>query len=309
MNKTLRYLIYVAVGCVSFVTFLYWSFPYGILKETIASEASKASGFAIKIDELSPSFPLGFEAEGVEIDTIVARKLKLRHVEVGVQALPLLIGQVRVHLEVADSRSGQLNTILKFGIFDLIGGNFLPTGVFLESRKYNIAEMVNFYLGKMAGDRNTNVFLQPLLPKITVQGLLDANVEVDLDHSDFSRSVGSSDIKLVKSRLIFDESLQLPEQSFDRAQIKGRFQSGQLLIDKSSVISSSDLTLALAGKLIQKPRIENSVLDVKVDLELREGLKDQLGAILDAMVNRTTQGKLKIKVYGPMSPQPSVEFL
>ena len=55
MKRTLRIFGLIGLFFVSFLVFLFLTFPYEVLKETVAAEVSKATGYLVRIGDLGPS--------------------------------------------------------------------------------------------------------------------------------------------------------------------------------------------------------------------------------------------------------------
>jgi type II secretion system protein N len=311
MKKFTRLFVYLAIGLASLIFFLYLSFPYDVLKESIAVQASAETGLSVSIEKIGPRFLLGLKAQNVRIASPKGDEIELKEVNVGISLLNLLLGKIKVELEFVDKSGGLLDLSAKLGILSLVmskGEMVLPSSIYVEAEKFNFGKFAEFSLKLLAASPSTSILLKPVLEKIGIDGKLNAKVDLSLDNSDFSRSTGSSLISLVDTTVEFDPSMQVPVQRFENAQIKFDLQSGQIAFDQSSRFKTSDIDVTIGGKIAQKGKVELSILDVSINVQLFKELKGQFGMVLDAIANKPTDGKLVIKISG-LLPAPQVKIL
>ncbi len=69
------------------------------------------------------------------------------------------------------------------------------------------------------------------------------------------------------------------------------------------------MDVALTGKIIEKTKIEQSILDLQVNMQFFQELRNQFGFVLNAIAGKETDGKLLIKISGPLVPSPEVKIL
>lgn len=203
-----------------------------------------------------------------------------------------------------DSSQGNLDVDIGFGIFDLIGGSQVPSSISVLADKFNFGNFVELALKSEAAKPETSPFIRPVLEKISVTGKLNAKVDFSLNSSDFSRSTGTINISLADAIVDFDPSMQIPSQRFESAVIKGSSQSGSFTFDPTSQLKTKDLDLAITGKLIEKTKIEQSLVDMEIKIQLFKELKNTFGVILNAVAGKDIDGKLNLKISGPVIPGP-----
>lgn len=310
MRRVWQILILILVGVFSFTFFLYLSFPYDVLKETLAVESSKASGLVVSIDELQPSLMFGLRAKDIKIETPKGYAVKLRQLKVSVNPLGLLIGRIWAGAEIIDAKGGIIDADVSFKIFELISPQSLPlpSNLELSAKKFEIGKFGNLYIKKMLSDPKTNPLLKPVLEKVHFAGQLNGSVDLDLNAADFTRSGGDISLSMAKTSIQFDPSLQIPSQPFSEASVKLRSVGGRVKVDPKSRFRSQGLDIALSGEIVQKTSLEKSLAQLKVDVELFAKLKEQFGFLIDAFTHRSNDGKLSIKISGPLVPGPRVEF-
>ncbi|MBI2601525.1 MAG: type II secretion system protein GspN [Deltaproteobacteria bacterium] len=311
MKNFTRWAIYIIVGLVGFITFLYFSFPYDVLKESIAVETTNATGMAVSIGDLGPSFPLGIEIENTKLGTSEGNEIQIPYASVQVSVLPLLWAHIDVDVEIEDRSQGTLDLSLGLSLFDLLKGSrmILPSSVEIEADKFLFGDLAEFGVKMFAASPGTSLFLKPILEKMGIDGKLKAEVDLSLNVSDFSLSTGTVSFDLKDTVVQFDESMQIPSQKFETAILKASLQNGTATIDKNSRFRTKDLDIAFEGKVLQKTKIEQSVLDISVNLQLFQELRKQFGFALNAISGKETEGKLLIKISGPISPAPKIDLL
>lgn len=304
-------LTFIFVGVFSFLFFLYFTFPYEVLKEAIAMKASEESGLNIQLGELGPSFPFGLEAEKVKVTSPGGHTLHIHKADVNVSLLNLLLGKLAVELELTDEKKGVLDFQVKISLLKLLlRQGSLPNSIYLQADKFVFGKLIDFALNNQAQDPSVNVMLKPWLESVDVDGQLSALVDLSINEGDLSKSVGqanfSFDNTVIKS---LNANLPIPDQRFSKALLKADLQNGILTIDKNSGLISQDLAVAFNGKIVQKPDLLKSQLDLDVGIEMGEPLMEQFGFVLNALINRDTQGRLQIKITGALTPQPNITIL
>lgn len=310
MKNLKNSIIYIVVGVLSFIFFLYLSFPYNVLKETIAVKLSEATGLAVSINDMGPRLLLGLKASDVRISSSSGKDVELSKVSAGLSLMYLLIGRIKVVMEVVDKTNGYIEIGAGFGILSLLTSKEpLPSSLTISAEKFDFGTLVEQMLKAKASSPSTSVLLKPILEKITVVGKLDSKIDMSFDSSDFSRSSGSVLMSLDNALIEFDPNMQIPGQKFKTALIKANSQNGTFQFDPSSGFKSDDITIALTGKIMEKTKVEQSIFDLEISIEMLKNLKDQFGIVLNAVVGKETDGKVKIKVAGPLVPGPEVKFL
>lgn len=309
MKRFSNIIIYVCVALFSLTFFLYLSFPYNILKETIAIQMSNALGLSVSIKDLGPRLFVGLNAEGVQLGAANARNIEFKNISARLSLISLFLAKVRVNVEVNDSTGGNMDVDLSLGIFDLISGNVIPSSVSLVSEKFTFGPLVELGLKLQAGSPDTSPFIKPILEKISVTGKLNSQIDLSLNTSDFSRSTGTVNISLADASIDFDPAMQIPTQKFETAILRASSGGGNFSFDPSSRFKSKDLDIALTGKIIEKTKIEQSILDLMIKVQLSKELKNTFGVVLNAMAGKETDGKLDIKISGPVIPSPDIRIL
>ena len=310
MKKPMRTAGFVLFFIVSFIFFLYFTFPYEVLKETIASEVSAASGFNVRIGKLDSKFPIGIEAKDVVIGAGSDKAVQISKLKARVSVLWLLVGRISVSTEIQDKGGGVLSADVALNAFKLIfSQNFIPSYVELECEQFSIGQWIDFTLTVLSKGSNMNPLVGPLLTKLGFIGKLKADVEVDLDSSDPAQSSGKADIQLKDATLILsDPTFNLPDQKFSKASIQAKMSQGSLVVEKGSGFFANDFVLEMNGKMLLKALLSKSTLDFGVKISLKKALKEQFGSILDAIMGGSKEGEINIKISGNLS-NPNIQTL
>lgn len=309
MKKFGKLIAYLVLAAVSFVFFLYLTFPYEVLKETAILKASDATGLSLEIGELGPSFPLGFKGKEIKVSS-TDYQLRFKSAVVSLSFLSFFIGKARVDLSLEDSKNGHLDCEVALSIFDLIQGFYWPSNIYMKSEKFLFGQLVDFALNQQAQSPGVNLMVKPWLESVDVDGQLDADIDLTIDSSDLKSSAGTAVVKLQNTVLkSLNPNLPIPDQIFTKALIESKLQNGVLTISNKSGFVSQDLAINISGKVLQKPQLAKSTIDFNLGIVLAEPLQEQFGIIFDALAQRETKGKVNIKIQGPLTPQPKVTFL
>jgi type II secretion system protein N len=302
VKRTVQVVSLVLLFLVSFVFFLYVTFPYEVLKESLAAEISAASGFSVQISDLGPKFPIGVKAKSVRIEAPSGTAtLKFDKLAVGVGIFPLLIGRLSIDTEV-ESDQGSLNLGVNFGILSLLKGSLVPRHISVNAENFPVDDLSRFGLAVVGSGPNVNPMLGTAVTSIAFTGELNGKADFVLDLTDATQSTGMVELKINNAFLKFaDQGLGL-DQGFTKALVKARIEGGALQLDKTSGLVSKELEVGLEGKVILKPIPANSQLNMKVAITLNQGLQDQFGVLIDAIIGRSGgDGKFNMQILGSLA--------
>ena len=298
---------YVLLFVVSFIFFLYLTFPYGVLKESMAAFISKQAGLDIHIGELRPSLPLGFDMTDVTLAPVGGGPvLELKEVQIDFSMLNLLFGAIAINLDLLDKDRGEFEASVKFSLIDLLKKNFMPYKIAFDANKFGIGQFIAFGLNRMAMNPNNPAgqLFTPLLDQMKIVGKMQGEASFFLDVGNLSESTGSVDLKLADAALKLENaSLDMADQTFSKAAFKANMASGNLTITKDSGFHTQELMLDFSGDAKLKPQIGQSLLNFNIGFRLDKGLKDKFGFIIDAKGG--TDGAIRINIKGTVD-RPNV---
>jgi hypothetical protein len=291
----------------SLLFFLYLSFPYGVLKEAIASQVQMATGVTVRMESFGPSFPFGFSADGVEIYKGQSPHFKLKSVTARLSIWQLFLARLGVSVEIEDPKGGDLDVGVAFGLFDLIGGNGgLPSIVTMSSKGFAIDSLTSFGIQAAVDSGVGGPMAGPLLAKLGLRGKLSGAIDLRLNGKVPSQTTGDIKVNLTDAVLVLsDPSLNFPDQSFKTAQISASVQGGSVNVDPSTRLITADLEMGIDGKVALRPQMPNSDLSLKAFIKLQGLLGDQYGMILDGLSNGMSKGgMLNLQIAGTLgAPQ------
>lgn len=127
LSRPVRITGMIGLFFISFLFFLYFTFPYGVLKEALRSQIATATGIDVRMKTMGPKFPVGVSADEIEIRSPGSDvPLKFKQVKISVSLLNLLIGRLGVGIGLVDGAGGTLNAGAKLGLFGLMSGDAFP---------------------------------------------------------------------------------------------------------------------------------------------------------------------------------------
>lgn len=275
-----RWVWYIGLFFVSFFIFFLFTFPYGVVKEAAIGELSQATGLNIRVKEVGPSFPIGIDAEDLKISTQDAlATVEFRSADVTISILPLFLGKLQVNAELISKNKGVIDVSASFGLFQLIGSNYIPSSIALESKDFELGPIVTLALREKS--KTANELVKDLMNQITFVGNLTGKTDIKLAASEPIQSTGTVDLQLKKASLVINNpNLALARQVFEKALIKGNLANGKLTIDPNSALNSQELKIAFKGNSVLRNPIENSLLDFLIAIKLEGTIKDNFGFVM-----------------------------
>lgn len=299
----------VALFCFSFIVFLYWSFPYGVLKEALSSQIQVATGMNVRMADLGPAFPLGFNANDVEISGGGDAKVAFKSVSVRLSIWQLFLMRVGINVDIHSGNKGELEFSAAYGLFSLLSGNVsLPSRISLTAEAFPLDGIVSYVLKQAVASGVGGPVAGPILSALGFRGSLNGTALINLDSTSMSQSTG--DVKLVfkdSALLLNDPSIGLPDQIFKTAQITASMLNGTLKIDPNSKFASDELMIGLDGKIGIKNVMAQSDLDLKLAVKLSGGLGDKFGWVMDGLSGGASKGgNLNLQLRGTIgAPVPT----
>jgi type II secretion system protein N len=304
MKKYLEVIILIGLFVVSFIFFLFLTFPYEVLKETVAAELSTATGYNIQIGELGPRIPLGVEAGKVTVDLPDgSRGLSFSRISADVSLLSLLIGSIAPEIELQIGL-GTLRFQTEVGVASVLGGAQLPDTVELDAKDFPLNDFVGF--GINMADPSSNPMLG-LLANIGMKAKLNGNIEMDLDADKPTQSSGFVNLRLTDALLILSHPMVgLADQRFKKALFKAKVESGTVVFDKTSGLLSDELDIGFGGKIGLQSRLESSQLNLEISIKLAGEIQKVFGWIIGSSTNNPSRdSQCVVRVNGPMG-QPNM---
>jgi len=312
-SKTSRFkkIVYIVISSiVCFFLFLYFAFPYGVVKESliasINSDMSKSgTGIYIKIGSLSPSWFTGIKAEKLEIIPSQggASPAKFEEVEVYVNPFALILGKVSVSFDIVYSSKGSpkyFSAQANLSALDLykvltaknpsLVRNTTISSFSLDIKNFPMGSIATVGLNKVNNDMKTSIDPnQQLLSKLTdgmgFQGSLSGKIDLEqTTGTGFDTMRGSGNIRFKGTKLTLDsEEMNLKGLAFNKAGFKFKLDTGTMNIDKSSEFRSPELVVGSYGTL-SFPNRSRKNIEAKLNLHIEVNDKE-LAGILQFMPN------------------------
>ncbi len=296
-----KILLYIFLFLASFVFFVYISFPYTVFKEVLVAKLSQNLGVQIKIKTLSPDLPLGFELTNIEVLQPSGQPgIDLERADIRVSILPLLIGKLTTHLDLESRGKGTFELTVSWNIFNFFSGVTLPTETAIQAKKFKIGHIMKFAAAQGKEALKSQAILADFISKFGMEGNLNGSVKLDLDSSDVSKSSGDINLSVLDGILSIDPSFNLGDQNFEKALIKANLSKGSLVLDDQTGFHTQGMKIDLKGKIALKKNLDDSTLDLSLGVMLLQGLKDQLGFVIDTALHGSN-GAFKAQIRGTVA--------
>jgi type II secretion system protein N len=294
-----RCLGYVLLGIVSFIIFLYLTFPYAVVKEGLVgavSDAMQQMGISarLNIGVLRPDWFTGVALENV---TLVNSRDTTAQVRFGVikarlNVLPLLLGRISVSAYVTQS-GGTLDANFVLPIGGLIAGR--------PSLREGDLRFTNFQIDSFIGQAlsivksSTNPGMATIIPLISVTsagGFLSGKIVVSAsDFADTDTVKGRIDLNTKQMFLhINDNVLQIPRQEFSVARIDATLDKGAVVFGNGTSFVAPDVDLTLGGRVGSSGRQGPVEANITLKLAMRRRIQENIGNIVPVM----------LKCYSPL---------
>lgn len=316
LKSTLAYLI---VGIVSFLIFLYISFPFNVVREVFVSRINESMIQAklpirMTLGRIGPVLPLGIALEDVQITNINApdAKLNLKRAELSPSLLSLFLGNLSVSLAVEQS-DGSVELDMTSGISGLSKSlnsrSFrLPAAqVELQFKSFQIQPFIAGLLGYVRSSNNPAVKTFESLLQTDVSGLVNGKVKfVNPDPGDsVERMTADVDIEIVKGFFeIKDENLAIPKQTFTEAKVQAKLSKKVLNITPATKFDANDIKLTLSGDLDFSDQFDVTNIKLKMALKLLGRLKENFDFTLPVGVgcnpSKMVDGEMNVEFSGVM---------
>lgn len=299
MRIILKSFLYLFVGLVSLLFFIYLTFPYQVLKERMVNRLSQETKSLVSIRTLEPDFPFGLSLNDIRVYHPGVGEVNIKKLGANISFFSLLLGSIQAQLNVYDSSQGLIQLDATINLRSLISdpSQAMPSYVGLMAQDFEFGSLVNYIISSKAGEKDLNPMVKSALRDVKVVGKLKSNSFFHLDSNDYLKSKGSIDITLVNAGL---DLLSLPFQDFKQANIKASLDKGAFDLDPTTKLVSEGLKFEASGNIKQQEDPMKSKLDLVFKVELFKALKENFGMILDIAAKKTTEGSMKIKLKGTL---------
>lgn len=291
MNRFLKYIVCLVLFVVSFFIFLYWMFPYDMLKERLISGVERQLGGNIEVSagELGPYWLTGVEVEKLEFNIRdekggVRTALTLDKLRMRAALFSLLIGNPRVSYLVRAGKGG-------------IEGRARQTGdgikLDAEFDDFDIASV-----GLLSSEYGLNI-----------SGKIDGYVEMEFDRKRPARSSGKLSIDLKDFKLAASEAklgpMEMPFPALVLTKSKGSsikidVSKGAMIVD-TFVLKDGDLGINISGKVFLSNSLLNSRFNLSGAFTTSETLNQALPFLFVVEKQKRPDGSYPLSVTGRIS--------
>jgi type II secretion system protein N len=296
MPRILKFIAYLVLFVVSFLIFLYWMFPYDILKDRVASAIEEPLGRAVEVSigELRPYYFTGVSISNLSLTSRTAGEstplAEFEKVRVRATLFSLLLGNPRVSFFI-QSGKGE------------IAGSARQT-----EEGFDISvDLDNFDVGSIK-------WLESQVG-LKLGGRLGGSVDLKIDRLRPVRTTGKIDLsfddfKVAASQVTIGEvNIPIP----DAVLTKGRGSRLKLSIDKGAVnvdefrLADGDLQLDVKGKIFLSTVLSNYRLNLTGSFRVSDKLSEAFPLLFMAEKQKQPDGSYPLTVSGRLS-EPSIKI-
>ncbi len=320
IKKTKRmrtFLIYGGVGILSFLLFLYISFPFNVVKEVAVSKVNEVFienklPIRVRVAGLKLKLPIGIQLEEIQLVNVndSSAGIKIGRATASVSVLSLLLGKVDADVRLTQSGGNveinfndKISSLLKIARSPNVR---LPSGnLKVDFKTFEIAPFIANALAYVRSGNNPALqTIQPFL-RLEVSGQLSGYARLALPDVGESLEKATADVDLKIGKAFFlmkDETLNIPRQEFTDARIKAKLLKKSIDIPTETKLIANDIGINLSGRLNVSDNL--SVNDVKLNLGLdlkgkvEENFKNLLPIILGCDMAKMVGGKLDAELSG-----------
>lgn len=319
-KRTKVILTYVGVGIISFLIFLYLSFPFNVVKEVIISKVNETFiqqklPIRISVASFKPKFPIGINLEDIQVSNVndPLANIKIGKASAWVNVLSLLIGKVDADVRLTQS-GGSLDMNYNVGLAALPkmarqSSSGLPAGnARLTFQNFEIKPLVANALAFVRSGNNPALqTIQPFL-RTEVSGQISGNIRLDLPS--FSETLDKMlldvDLKIGKAYFeMKDETLAIPRQEFTDARAKLKLSKKSIEIPTETKFIANDIGINLSGRMNVSDNLGVNDVQLKLGLLLKgkieENFKTLLPVILGCDLTKMVNGKMDVELNGNFS--------
>lgn len=309
--------IYSAVGFVSFLFFLYFSFPINVVKEVAVSKVNEVfiqqkMPVRLSIASLKLKFPLGVSFDDIQLMNIndSDATIKIGKMVVHLNVLPIVAGKLDASLRITQS-GGSLEVNVSDGLYSIMkllnAKNVrLPSGhLAVTFNNFEIKSLVANALAYVKTQDNPNLkTIQPFL-KTEIGGQITGVATIDMPPvgDSLEKALANVDLKMTKAYLEFkDESIQIPQQDFSAARIKLNMLKKSLEITPETKFIANDIGVDVSGRMNITDSLSVNDLNLKLALTLKGKIEEQFKYLLPVVFgcdqSKMAAGKMDFELTG-----------
>lgn len=291
MSKFLKFILCVLLFVFSFVLFLYWSFPYEVLKDRAIG--SIGADYDISVKELSPYWFTGIDVSGVKVREPAAKGgtdlMDIKRIRGRISILSLLFGKPKVSFDV-----------------DIGKGDISGTAMQTEDETNIDVDIDDIDLK----------YLKVVMAKtgINMTGELNGKVALKVDKKRPIRSEGKIALNLrnviipATNVKLGEMSMPLPDLTLTKqkgSDIKLEISKGTISVDTFTLVGG-DLEIDLKGKIFLSNNINNYRFNLNGSLKASEVLNQALPFLFVVEKQKREDGSFPLSITGRLA-KPSIK--
>ncbi len=296
MPRIIKLIAYAVIFIFSFLLFLYWMFPYDILKDRVAAaiEGPFDRSVEVSMEKIEPYYFTGVEINGLKLthraDGDPKPVAELDRVRARASFFSLLFGSPRI------------------SFFIKAGKGELEGSARQSEEGFDIdMDMDDF-------DIATLKVIESLYG-VKLSGLMSGNVDLKIDRARPVRTSGKIDISLDDFKLAASQltaggaNIPIP----DMVITKGRGSRLKMTIDKGAVsidefrLADGDLGLDIKGKIFLSTVVSNYRLNLSGSFRVSDKLEEAIPFLFMAERQKQQDGSYPLAVTGRIA-EPAVKI-
>lgn len=297
MSRLSKILIYPILFILSFVLFVYWMFPYDVLKDRAMSiaEARLGAGVEVDIKKLSPYWFSGVDIRGLTIrqrgaGSDVIELLSLSRLYARASLISLIVGSPRVSFTA------------EIGDGEITGEISLADDVVAIDADFDDVNLASFkIIAARSGLMLSSRFDGELSLRIDSQKPIRSTGKVDLRLVDFK--IASSELKISEAVLPLPDLILAKGRE---SQIKIEIGKGTISFD-SVKLAGGDLGLDLKGKIFLSSKMENYRFNINGAFTVSQKLSDALPFLFIIEPQKQEDGSYPVAIAGRLE-RPSIKI-
>jgi type II secretion system protein N len=271
---------YGALFAVLFFIFLYLTFPFNAIRDTIAKQIESRGNLRVIIDDISPFRLTGIRIKGLKLSDAADPTqvyLNLNEVRVRVRPTQLLLGRVWLDFDVYAYDGGAAGSYCKRGPVSDVALNFVG----LRLAKYGMREVVRKF-GSMDLD-----------------GMLSGQFELHYNPAVRRNNSGllSLSVDKMKASHIVILNNKLPDLVFEPGKISFKMQNQAFSVDQFN-LKSNNLEMTMTGRVTLADIFRNSRVFLNLRLKPSDEMESALGIIMMGVKQPDANGFYTISLNG-----------
>lgn len=297
MPNILKYIGYVFLFIFSFFVFVYWTFPYNVLKDRLVSTTEQQLGgeYDLKVGELSPNFFTGAVLKQVKIlkheGDVTSTVWEAAKIKIRASLSTILFGKTNISFSVK-GRKGSIS-----GGFKNTDDGFNFDGDFSD---FNLGDF-----GFMKSDAGPSL-----------SSAIDGSLELNINKKQIVQSTGNADfsfndIKVTAGVLKVSEGMEfnLPELFFSKGSgstLKFDLSKGAIHVTEMK-LQDGDLKLDLTGDVFMSAIFKNYRMNLKGTFSVTPKLEQAIPFLFMIEKQRQADGTYPVTITGRIG-QPSIKI-